>query len=79
MTEQPINYTAKDLENILNKEVEIGVGDIDDEDIFTFKGKMVGYSVAADNPDLPVDFHFHTDHGAIKHFDFSVLKIIRVL
>ena len=80
MTKQPIKYTKEYLDKIIHKEIEIGIGDTDSDEVtFTFKGKMISFSLGFDETDVPTDFYFHTDYGSIKHFDFAYLKSIRVL
>ena len=73
-------YTKEELDEIIQKEVEIILGDSDDdEDTFSFKGKMISFNMAEEDPNIPTDFCFHTYHGAIKKFNFSNLKNIRIL
>ena len=72
-------YTKEELDELIQKEVEIVLGDTDDDDTFSFKGKIVSFSMAEEDPDLPAEFCFHTYHGAIKKFNFSNLKNIRIL
>jgi hypothetical protein len=73
-------YTKEELDEIIDKEVEIVLGEINnDEDTFSFKGKIISYNTAAEDPNLPADFYFHTEHGAIKKINFSSLKNIRIL
>lgn len=80
MATQTSQYKKEDLDHIMHQEVEIGIGDANSEEvIFTYKGKLISYNLAAHDPELPIDFHFHTDYGSIKHFNISELKNIRVL
>ncbi len=81
MTKQPTNYTTEYLDAILNKDVKISIedADSDDDEVFSFKGKIVSYNPSVDDTNLLAGFYFHTDHGAIKHFAISLLKDIRVL
>ncbi len=74
-------YTKEELDKLLNKEVELILGEIDDDvdDFFSFKGKIISYNIGNDNPEIPEDLVFHTRHGAIKTFDFEKLKDIKVL
>ncbi len=68
-------YTKKELNEWLHKEVEIVLAEENDEDTFSFKGKIVSFNMDVEDG----DFCFYTDHGAIKKFNFSNLKNIRVL
>ncbi len=71
-------YTKDELDKILNKEVEIVLGDMDDDN-FSFKGKVISYILDSENSDSLKSFVFHTEHGAIKQFDFTLLIEIREL
>ncbi len=74
-------YTKEELDKLLNKEVELILGEIDDDvdDFFSFKGKIISYNIGNDKPNIPKDLVFHTRHGAIKRFSFEKLKDIKVL
>jgi hypothetical protein len=70
-----VKYTKEELNQWLHKEVEIVLGEEEEEDTFSFKGKIVSFNMENENG----DFCFYTDHGAIKKFNFSNLKNIKVL
>ncbi len=72
-----INYTKEELEELIQKEVEIELGD--EDEVFTFKGKIISYNADGNDSEVLSDFCFHTVHGAIKTFSFSNLKDIKVL
>ena len=72
-------YTKKELDELLNKEVEIILGDEDDDDTFSFKGKLIGYTMSSEDYDKVDEFCFHTNHGAIKKFNIANLKEVRLL
>ncbi len=74
-----LKYTTEELDKILNKEVEIVLGEIDDDDDFSFKGKIISYNIENESTNNPSDFCFHTVHGAIKTFNISSLKNIKIL
>ncbi len=78
MTKQKAKYTNEELKNLLHQEVEIVIEDPEiDEGTFSFKGKILGYNIADQDPHEPIDFEFLSDHGSIKHFNFNVLMEIR--
>ncbi len=72
-----INYTKKDLDELIQKEVEIQLGD--EDEVFAFKGKIISYNTDSNDAEVLSDFCFHTVHGAIKTFSFNNLKDIKVL
>ncbi len=62
MSENKLNYTKEELDDIMHKEVEIMLGEINDDDNFTYKGKIISYKMAVNDPNRPADFCFHTIH-----------------
>ncbi len=72
-----MEYTKEALDQLLHKEVIIELGD--DDEVFTFKGKLISYNTENDSSDKLVDFCIYTDHGAVKTFNFENLKNINLL
>jgi len=68
------NFTKEEIDALLQKEVEIQISD--DDDTFSFKGKIVSYNTDEDSLS---SFFFHTRHGSIKEFKFDILKEVKVL
>ncbi len=72
-------FTKKEIEEKTNKEVEIVLGELNDDEVFSYKGKIISFNVDDEYSNSLVDFCFHTQDGAIKTFNFNNLKKIRLL
>ncbi len=64
-----INYSKEEFDKLIHKVVQIELGD--EDEVFTFKGKIISYNTDNKNTEVLSDFCFHTDHGAIKTFSIS--------
>ncbi|MCW3788515.1 hypothetical protein [Plebeiibacterium sediminum] len=70
-------FTKETLDQLLHKEVIVELGD--EDDVFTFKGKLISYNTENESSEKLTDFCIYTDHGAVKTFTFNNLRDIKLL
>jgi hypothetical protein len=78
MKKHPIDLTKEDLATILQRNVNMGIGKINSETVTDIiSGKVVECGLAANSPNLPVNFTVETINGTLKKVEIFEVKWIQ--